>query len=262
MTAAVLAVTGLSGGYGRTAVLRNVDVEVHEGEIVTLLGANGAGKSTLLNAILGLLPQLQGHVAFHGRELVGMSTERIVRLGIGLVPERRQLFGSMTVEENLMLGAFIDPRRTSEGIATQYARFPILGERRRQLAGTMSGGQQQMLAIARALMSSPRLLLLDEPSLGLAPLVVRQIFRVVQEIRDAGSTVLLVEQNANAALRIADRAYVMKTGQIVDHGDAAALLADDAVAEAYLGGRVGGDSMESRLRAKAVALRGRMRASN
>ena len=262
MTDAALAVMGLSGGYGRTAVLRHVDVEVRNGEIVTLLGANGAGKSTLLNAILGLLPQLQGHVAFQGREIVGMPTERIVRLGIGLVPERRQLFGSMTVEENLMLGAFIDPRRTSEGIAAQYARFPILGERRRQLAGTMSGGQQQMLAIARALMSSPRLLLLDEPSLGLAPLVVLQIFRVVQEIRDAGSTVLLVEQNANAALRIADRAYVMKTGQIVDHGDAATLRADGAVAEAYLGGGAGGDSMESRLRATAAALRGRMRASN
>ena len=255
MSRPVLEIGHLCGGYGRSAVLHDVGIEVREGEIVTLLGANGAGKSTLLNAILGLLTRTSGQIAFHGHELIGLATERIVRLGIGLVPERRQLFGSMTVEENLLLGAFVDPRRTTDRLAAQYERFPILRERRRQLAGTMSGGQQQMLAIARALMSAPKLLLLDEPSLGLAPLVVQQVFAVIEAVRHAGGTVLLVEQNASAALRVADRAYVMKVGRIVDHRSASTMLADDMIAEAYLGGGKGTDSMETRLRARAATLR-------
>ena len=257
MSAPLLRVERLSGGYGRLDVLRDVSINVRAGEIVALLGANGAGKSALLNAIVGFLPRLGGVIEFEGQSLVGRPTEQFVKLGLGLVPERRQLFSSMTAEENLMLGAYAAPRDMRRRIDAQYTRFPILGERRRQLARTMSGGEQQMLAIARALIASPRLLLLDEPSLGLAPLIVQQVFAEIQSIRAAGGTILLVEQNATAALRISDRAYVMKTGRIVDDRSASDLLSDDTIAQTYLGGGQGQDTMESRLRAKAAVLRAR-----
>jgi branched-chain amino acid transport system ATP-binding protein len=253
-----LALEAMSGGYGRTEVLRDVALTVGEGEIVTLLGANGAGKSTLLNGILGLLPRKAGRITFRGHSIGELRTEQVVHLGICLVPERRQLFGTMTVEENLLVGAFLSASRVQNKhrLAEQYDRFPILKERRRQLAQTLSGGQQQMLAIARGLMSAPAMLLLDEPSLGLAPLIVQQVFQEVQRLRDAGATILLVEQNASAALRIADRAYVMSGGRIVDERRPQDLLADRKVAEAYLGG-ADGDSMERRIRLKAAALAGR-----
>ena len=252
-----LALEDVCGGYGRTDVLRNVTLTVGDGEIVTILGANGAGKSTLLNGILGLLPRKTGRFTFRGQSIGELRTEQIVRLGICLVPERRQLFGTMTVEENLLIGAFVSTSRLQNRnrLAEQYACFPILQERRRQPARTLSGGQQQMLAIARGLMSAPTLLLLDEPSLGLAPLIVQQVFHEIQRLRNAGTTILLVEQNASAALRIADRAYVMSGGQIVDERKPQDLLADRKVAEAYLGG-ADGDSMERRIRLKASAFAG------
>ncbi|MBV9238669.1 MAG: ABC transporter ATP-binding protein [Xanthobacteraceae bacterium] len=253
-----MALENVCGGYGRTEVLRNVTLAVGEGEIVTILGANGAGKSTLLNSILGLLPRKTGRFTLYGRSIGELRTEEIVRQGICLVPERRQLFGSMTVEENLLIGAFVSTSQLQNRrrLTEQYARFPILQERRRQAARTMSGGQQQMLAIARGLMSAPKLLLLDEPSLGLAPLIVQQVFQEIQRLRDAGTTILLVEQNVGAALRIADRGYVMSGGRIVDERAPRDLLADRKVAEAYLGG-ADGDSMEQRIRLKAAALAGK-----
>jgi len=246
----LLSVRGISGGYERIEVLRDVSINVEPGEIVTIIGANGAGKSTLLNAILGMLPRRRGEILFLDKRVEYLATEQLVRQGLCLVPERRQLFGSMTVEENLSLGAFVVTTRAiiRRRIADQYERFPILGERRRQLAQTLSGGQQQMLAIARGLMSAPRLLLLDEPSLGLAPLIVQQVFVEITKIRDAGGTVLLVEQNAAAALRVANRAYVMKGGRIVDDRRPSELLADRSFAQAYLGG-ADDDLMESRIRA-------------
>jgi branched-chain amino acid transport system ATP-binding protein len=256
MTVPLLGVEGLSGGYGLTEVLHNVSLQVRGGEIVALLGANGAGKTSLLNAVLGLLPAIRGSVKYRGESLAG-ATEQIVRRGISLVPERRQLFGTMTVEENLRLGAYT--RKDRAGIRPlleqQYVRFPILAERRRQLAQTMSGGQQQMLAIGRALMSEPNLLLLDEPSLGLAPLIVGQVFEEIMRIRDAGGTVLLVEQNARAALRVATRAYVMETGRVGPAREAADMLADSAIATAYLGGGDDAEGMEQRIRRKADAYR-------
>jgi branched-chain amino acid transport system ATP-binding protein len=251
----MLSLFQVSGGYGRADVLHEVSIEVAPGEIVTIVGANGSGKSTLLSAILGLLPHMRGEIQFCGKPIQNWPTEQIVRQGLCLVPERRQLFGSMTVEENLALGAFVVSSRSivRRRIGEQYRRFPILEERRRQLARTFSGGQQQMLAIARGLMSSPSLLLLDEPSLGLAPLIVQQVFIEIQKIRDAGGTVLLVEQNAAAALRIADRAYVMKGGRMVDSRTPRELLADRNFAQAYLGGAEG-ESMESRIRSRAGLL--------
>jgi branched-chain amino acid transport system ATP-binding protein len=253
----VLALDQVCGGYGRTEVLRDVALTVGESEIVTILGANGAGKSTLLNCIMGLLPGKTGWIAFRGQTISDLRTEHIVRRGLCLVPERRQLFGTMTVEENLMVGAFVCASRPQirQRLDEQYTRFPILKERRRQFAQTMSGGQQQMLAIARGLMSGPQLLLLDEPSLGLAPLIVQQMFQEIQNLREAGGTILLVEQNASAALRVADRAYVMSGGRIVDERRPQELLADGSVAEAYLGG-ADGDSMEKRIRLKAAGLAG------
>lgn len=255
MSAPILRVDGLSGGYGALDVLHDVRLRIWPGEIVALLGANGAGKSTLLNAIMGFLPRMTGAVECLGCSLVGMPSERLIGLGLALVPERRQLFGAMTVEDNLRLGAYSSPQAIRRRMDEQFARFPILGERRRQLARTMSGGQQQMLAIARALMADPRVLLLDEPSLGLAPLIVAQVFDEIRAIRASGGTVLIVEQNAAAALRIADRAYVMKTGRIVEERRAAELLADDTIAETYLGGSAGSGTMEDRLRARAASHR-------
>lgn len=224
--------------YGNIKALKGVTLEVPEGSIVSILGANGAGKTTLLKTITGLLRPDTGRIDFLGRDITGLRPDQIVRRGIALVPEGRAILTRMTVLENLEMGAY---PRTDGGIASDIAkameRFPILSERRGQLAGSLSGGEQQMLAIARALLSRPRLLLLDEPSLGLAPLVVASIFRIVREINEAGTTVLLVEQNARQAMKVSRYAYVLETGKIVHHGSAAELRNDPKIMESYLGGR-------------------------
>ena len=257
---ALLELESVSSGYGRTPVLHEVSLEVGAGEIVALIGANGAGKSTLLNTVMGLVVISGGEIRFDGRSITRLATPAIVRAGLAQVPERRQLFGSMTVEENLRMGAFT--RADRDGVVAsmeeQFRQFPILGERRRQPAQTLSGGEQQMLAIARAMMSKPRLLLLDEPSLGLAPLLVSQIMSQIQALRQAGDTILVVEQNARAALNIADRGYVMENGRIAVSGLAAELLGNPAVQDAYLGGQGGGSrSIENRIRLKRQAILGR-----
>ncbi len=227
--------------YGRIQALKGVSLEVNEGEIVALIGANGAGKTTLLRAVSGLLTPHEGDIRLDGRSVVGLPPERLVALGVAHVPERRQLFTTMSVIDNLILGAYHryrsgDSREAiRKDLETVFEIFPILRERQQQRAGTLSGGQQQMLAIGRALMARPRLLLLDEPSLGLAPLLVRELFRVIAQLRDRGVTILLVEQNARAALRVADRAYVLETGTVALSGTAAALLADPEVQRSYLG---------------------------
>jgi branched-chain amino acid transport system ATP-binding protein len=250
----------VSSGYGRTRVLHEVSLEVRSREIVALIGANGAGKSTLLNTVMGLVPLSGGTVRFEAREIHGLATPAIVRAGLAQVPERRQLFGTMTVEDNLRMGAYArrDRAAIAAALEEQFKLFPILAERRRQPAQTLSGGEQQMLAVARAMMSSPRLLLLDEPSLGLAPLLVERILREIVRLREAGGTVLVVEQNARAALAIADRAYVLENGRIGVSGIARKLLGDETVQEAYLGGAGGGErAIEARIRAKRSAILGR-----
>ncbi len=239
---ALLDVRAVSTYYGRIRALDHVSLSVEPGEIITLIGANGAGKTTLLNTISGLVPAASGEVTFDGRPITRLAPERIVGLGLSHVPERRQVFGSLTVLENLILGAYTRLRRGERGglagdLERVFTLFPVLRERQRQLAGTLSGGEQQMLAVGRGLMARPRLMLLDEPSLGLAPLLVQEIFRVLGELRAAGTTILLVEQNARAALRIADRAYVLETGHVVMQGPAASLAADEALQSAYLGRR-------------------------
>jgi branched-chain amino acid transport system ATP-binding protein len=223
--------------YGNIQALRDVSLTINEGEIVSLIGANGAGKSTTLMSICGGVPVTRGEVLFEGKPVHTMKADRIVRLGINQVPEGRLIFSDMTVMENLDLGAFL--RDDKDGIKRDldyvFSLFPILAERRRQLGGTLSGGEQQMLAISRALMARPRLLLLDEPSLGLAPIIITQIFQIIEKVNQDGVTVFLVEQNANQALKIADRAYVMETGRITMSGTGTSLLADDNVKKAYLG---------------------------
>jgi branched-chain amino acid transport system ATP-binding protein len=247
----------VSSGYGRFPVLNEVSLEVRAGEIVALIGANGAGKSTLLNTVMGLVRVSTGSIRFDEHDITGMKTPLIVRAGLAQVPERRQLFGTMTVEENLRLGAYTLRGGVAEQLAEQFALFPLLGERRSQAAQTLSGGEQQMLAIARANMSRPRLLLLDEPSLGLAPLLVERVMREIRRLRDAGGTVLVVEQNARAALGIADRGYVMENGRITISGEASRLLADRAVQEAYLGGEGGSSrAIEARIRARRLEILG------
>jgi len=237
----MLKVRNLEAGYGPLKVLKQVSLHVAAGEIVTLIGANGAGKSTLLRALAGLLAPRGGEVLFDGEPLLGLPAERVVDRGIALVPEGRQVFAAMTVRENLLLGGYVALRRGKRGAAMAAARervydlFPILRERSEQLAGTLSGGEQQMLAMGRALMTDPRLLMMDEPSMGLAPLVVRDIFAAVTRLREEGRTVLLVEQNARAALQIADYAYVLETGECVLDGPAATLANDPRVIESYLG---------------------------
>ena len=231
-----LAVRDLCVAYGKVPAVRDVSLQVAPGSIVTVIGPNGAGKTTLLGAIAGLLPA-RGAVRCFGEIATAWPVEERVRRGIVLVPERRELFGSMSVADNLRLGAFTRPASAiADSLADVHARFPVLAARRRAAAGTLSGGQQQMLAIGRALMAKPRLLLLDEPSLGLAPLLVQEIFREIARInRDEGTTILLVEQNAHAALAIADRAYVLETGRVVLTGPGRELAADPKVREAYLG---------------------------
>lgn len=252
----LLTIENLMSGYGQNQVLHGVSLDVGEGEIVTLLGANGAGKTTLLDTITGLVQPRGGAIVFAGRPIATLSTAAIVRRGIAQVPERRQLFGVMSVEENLLLGAYGRAGRDSASmradLEAQYELFPRLRERRRQMARSLSGGEQQMAAIARALMARPRLLLLDEPSLGLAPLMVDQIIKCIVELRRRGGTILLVEQNARVALGIADRGYVMETGRIALSGAAGSLLEDPVVQDAYLGGQGSSSrAMEERIRARA-----------
>jgi branched-chain amino acid transport system ATP-binding protein len=233
----LLEVRDVSVAYGDVRVVHGVGLRVGEGEIVSLVGANGAGKTTTLRAISGLLPILEGECRFEGRSLRGVSPSRIVELGIAHVPEGRQLFTNMTVGENLEMGAYLPRARPALDASVRWVTnlFPRLGERRRQVAGTLSGGEQQMLAIARALMSRPRLLILDEPSLGLAPLMVRAIFEAVQRINAEGTTVLLVEQNLAQSLRLSHRGYVLETGRIVLEGKADELLANPHTRRAFLG---------------------------
>jgi branched-chain amino acid transport system ATP-binding protein len=224
--------------YGNIHALKGVSLHVHAGEMVALIGANGAGKSTLLNTICGLVKASRGAVEFQGEEISGRAPEEIVQKGIALVPEGRQIFATLTVEANLQMGGFIHRRRreqVQQDMAGLLERFPILGQRRQQLAGTLSGGEQQMLAISRALMARPQLLVLDEPSMGLAPLVIRAIFEIIQELRAEGRTILLIEQNARAALRVADRGYVLETGKVVLQGEGQFLLEHKEVQRAYLG---------------------------
>ena len=235
----LLAVEGIETYYGNIPALKGVSLEVPDGSIVTLLGANGAGKSTTLKSISGLLPPARGTVTFTGRRIDGLPSEQIVRLGISHVPEGRELFPELTVLENLKMGAYTrtDKRAIERSLVRVQAHFPILAERKAQLAGALSGGEQQMLAIGRALMAESRLMLLDEPSLGLAPMLVEEIFRIIREIHESGTTVLLVEQNANKALSIADYGYVLETGTISLQGDSKQLLRDDHVRRSYLGQR-------------------------
>ena len=233
----ILQVNDLHVYYGSIHAVKGVSFSVNEGEIVTLIGANGAGKSTVLNTVSGLLHPRSGSVFFAGADLKGVAPHRIVERGLAQVPEGRHVFLQMTVEENLEMGAYTQPGSSvTPGIADVYARFPRLKERRRQVAGTLSGGEQQMLAMGRALMSRPKLLMLDEPSMGLAPILVEQIFDIIRELHAAGTTILLVEQNAQAALSVADRAYVLETGRVTLSGTGKELMASDAVRKAYLGG--------------------------
>ncbi|MFI3271894.1 MAG: ABC transporter ATP-binding protein [Pseudomonadota bacterium] len=233
----MLELRNVSTYYGNIQALRDINLCINEGEIVTLIGANGAGKSTTLMSICGGTPPRKGEILFEGKPIHTMKPNHIVKLGISQVPEGRLIFPDLTVQENLDLGAFL--RKDKEGIKRDldyiFSLFPILEQRRKQAGGTLSGGEQQMLAISRAIMGRPRLLLLDEPSLGLAPIIIQQIFSIIQKINKDGTTVFLVEQNANQALKIAHRAYVIETGAITMEDTAEALLSNDAVRKAYLG---------------------------
>jgi len=234
----MLQINDINVYYGNIQALKGVSLEINEGEIVTLIGANGAGKSTLLKTISGLAKPKQGDIIFEGSSISGKVAQTIVKKGISHVPEGRRVFSNMSVEENLELGAYL--RKDKQGIREDFSKvydlFPRLLERRKQLSGTLSGGEQQMLAMGRALMARPRLLLLDEPSMGLAPLLVKTIFRIIEEINNSGTTILLVEQNANMALSIASRAYVIETGKIVLSGTPDELNQSDQIKNAYLGG--------------------------
>jgi branched-chain amino acid transport system ATP-binding protein len=231
----LLEISGINTHYGRIHALKSVDLVVNEGELVALVGANGAGKTTLLRTLSGVQTATSGSITFEGRDITRMTPHQRVAEGILQVPEGRQLFGPLSVEDNLRLGAYRRAGKPDEDIERMYASFPILKQKRHQAAGTLSGGQQQMVAIARALMAHPRLLLLDEPSMGLAPLLVGEIFNAVQSLKQQGTTIFLVEQNAYAALAIADRGYVLETGEVTLHDTGEALLASDRVKQAYLG---------------------------
>lgn len=233
---AVLELSGLRTRYGRIEAIHGVDVTVGQGQLVALIGANGAGKTTLLRCISGTQPLSAGRITAFGQDISTMRPEQRVRLGISQVPEGRQVFAPMTIEDNLRMGAFTRPAAEIEArMEEMFALFPVLKEKRALLAGNLSGGQQQMLALARALMAKPKLLLLDEPSMGLAPLIVEEIFRVIERLKAAGMTILLVEQNASMSLEIADYAYVLETGEVVLSGPGKDLLTDSAVQSAYLG---------------------------
>jgi len=238
MSAPLLEVSDLHAGYGRAEVLTGLNLKLGQGQVVTVIGPNGAGKSTTLNALMGVLPS-RGRVVFDGQDLAEATLEDRVMLGLALVPEKRELFTTMPVEDNLVLGGYRAMRQRvpqwRNALERVYGLFPRLKERRAQLAGTLSGGERQMLAVGRALMSGPKLLMLDEPSLGLAPLVVRDIFNTIQRLRSEGVSILLVEQNARAALQVADHGYVLETGEIVLDGPAEALAGDARVIETYLG---------------------------
>ena len=233
----MLKVTDLEVSYGGIDALRGISFDVEEGEIVTLIGANGAGKSTTLRTICGLVRPSAGRIVYDGRDITSQSTQRIVSEGIALVPEGRRVFDNLTVKENLLIGAYL--RKDKESIQADvehvYELFPRLKEREWQSAGTLSGGEQQMLAVGRAMMTRPRILMMDEPSLGLAPLIVKDIFSIIRALNETGMTILLIEQNANAALRCAHHAYVLETGRITMSGTGASLLADQRVQDAYLG---------------------------
>jgi branched-chain amino acid transport system ATP-binding protein len=232
----MLEVAALSCRYGRIPALADVDLRVGQGELVALVGANGAGKTTLLRVLSGVLPAAGGSVRFEGSDVTRASPRRRVRMGIVQVPEGRQVFGPMSVEDNLRLGAFVRPdREIGSALERVFALFPILATKRRETAATLSGGQQQMLAIGRALMTRPKLLLLDEPSMGLAPRIVAEIFAIIRSLKDAATTILLVDQNARAALAIADRAYVLEVGRVALSGSGAELLDNPRVQQAYLG---------------------------
>ena len=233
----MLAVENLSVNYGAIRALHQVSCRVKQGEIVALIGANGAGKTTILNTISGIVPSIGGSVSFEGEDITRMAAHLIVRKGISQVPEGRRVFARMSVLENLEMGGFIlpDKQEVARGIERAFTLFPRLAERRKQAARTLSGGEQQMLAMGRALMSDPRLLLLDEPSMGLAPMLVEKIFEIVVEINKSGTTIMLVEQNASMALSIAHRAYVLETGEVVLSGDATELARNPEVRKAYLG---------------------------
>ena len=235
---AILTVEDLQVYYGVIQAIKGVSFEVNQGEIISLIGANGAGKTTILHTITGLLPAKTGKVTFDGHALNHMQAHKIVSLGMAHVPEGRRVFQQLSVMDNLQLGAYTrrDKQEIAESLEKVFVRFPRLKERRKQTAGTLSGGEQQMLAMGRALMSKPRLLMLDEPSMGLAPILVEQIFDIIQELNQHGTTILLVEQNANMALKIADYAYVLETGCITKSGSGEELLEDEAVKKAYLGG--------------------------
>ena len=233
----MLKVNDINVYYGAIHAIKGVSFEVNDGEVVTLIGANGAGKSTTLNTVCGLLRSRTGSIEFLGQNLGAIPAHKIVEKGLAHVPEGRRVFLHMTVEENLEMGAYTQARSTiAPNLERVYEQFPRLKERRRQVAGTLSGGEQQMLAMGRALMSNPKLLMLDEPSMGLAPILVEQIFDIIKQLHKAGSTILLVEQNARMALSVADRGYVLETGKIVATGTGDELLRDEAVKKAYLGG--------------------------
>ena len=234
----MLKIEDLEVSYGAVQALRGISMEVNDGEIVSLIGANGAGKTTTLHAITGLVPIKSGSVIYDGHDLRKTDPSRIVTMGLAHVPEGRQVFTRMTVAENLAMGAYFrkDKKAIAEDLERVYARFPRLKERAKQLAGTLSGGEQQMLAMARALMSKPKLIMMDEPSMGLSPILVEQIFSIIYELRESGVTILLVEQNANKALKITDRAYVLETGKITLSGTGRELLEKEEVKKAYLGG--------------------------
>ncbi|MBQ9039689.1 MAG: ABC transporter ATP-binding protein [Clostridia bacterium] len=233
----MLKVKDLKVNYGGIEALKGISFDVEQGQIVTLIGANGAGKSTTLRAISGLVKTASGAINFMGRDIIPFNAQQVVAEGIAMVPEGRRVFDNLTVKENLKIGAYLrkDRDEIESGIEDIYQRFPRLKEREWQLAGTLSGGEQQMLAVGRAMMARPKLLMMDEPSLGLAPLVVRDIFAIIRELKAEGITILLIEQNANAALRCADQAYVLETGRITMQGTGEELLADQRVRDAYLG---------------------------
>lgn len=234
---AYLKISNLSVAYGGIQAVKNISLDVPKGKIVTLIGSNGAGKSTTLRTIAGVVKPKEGSITFDGKEITGTSADQIVSMGITLVPEGRRVFDNLTVLENLKIGAYVHKDRIDTELNLVYDLFPRLKERAWQLAGTLSGGEQQMLAVGRALMSRPKLLMMDEPSLGLAPLIVKDIFRIIKTINEEGITILLIEQNANHALKIADWAYVMETGVITLQGSGSELLVDESIKEAYLGKR-------------------------